>query len=195
LVNGQYWEEQSVLSSGKPAIKVGDDALIAPGMGFYTMMILGETEARFAMQIPVVIDTTVAGPTGNMSNNGIYELNSGGYWKVFSESQSSDRRVLLASPNNLDFWIYSGGAAQNPADPVEVFSDGQATAMMGGFSVDDGTQWEYVSDNGQPVPTGKHVLVYNVTFFDDRREDNSAAPYVWWEGLGFGLGPWVSRVQ
>lgn len=193
LANAQYWEELTLLST--TTLNAGAEVLIAPAELMFTMVTIGASDARFVRQMPVVLDTTLRGPTANVETNGIYKLDRGGYWRVFGMTMMSDRRVLLTSPNNVDFWIYSAGEAENHADPATVFADGKATALNGGFSVDDGTAWAYVIDNGKPVPNGEHVIVYNLTLHDDRRQDNSSAPYCWYAGLGFGLGPWVSRVQ
>jgi hypothetical protein len=193
LANGQYWDELDLLNKATPA--TGVEVLIAPAELMFTMVAIGTTEARLVRQVPVVLDTTLLSPTTDLETDGIYELDKGGYWRVFGMTMMSDRRVLLTTPNNADFWIYSAGEAENPVDPATVFADGKATALNGGFSVDDGTAWAYVIDNGKPVPNGEHVIVYNLTLYDDRRDDNMSAPYCWYEGLGYSLGPWVSRVQ
>lgn len=193
LANRQYWEELNV--ANKPTLVTGVEVVIAPAELMFTMVAFGTTQARYVRQVPVVLDTKLLSPTTNLETNGIYELEKGGYWRVFTMTMMSDRRVLLASPNNVDFWIYSAGEDQNPADPATVFADGVATTRSGGFSVDDGTAWAYVIDNGKPVSNGEHVIVYNLTLYDDRTNDNMSAPYCWYEGLGYSLGPWVSRVQ
>jgi hypothetical protein len=193
LANAQYWEELAIPSD--TTLKAGTDVLVAPAELMFTMVAIGTTQARFVRQIPVELDTVLVGPTTNIGVNGLYKLDKGGYWRIFGMTMMSDRRVLLTSPNAVHFWIYSAGEAENHADPATVFADGKATALNGGFSVDDGTAWAYAIDNDKPVPNGQHVIVYNLTISDDRRDDNTSAPYCWYEGLGYSLGPWVSRVQ
>ncbi len=194
LANGQYWEDLNILN--KTPLETGAEVLIAPAELSFTMVAIGTTEARHMRQIPVVLDTAILSPTTNLETNGIYELDEGGgYWRVFGMTVMSDRRALVTTPNNVDFWIYTAGEDHNHVDPVKVFADGDATAMNGGFTVNDGTAWAYVIDNDKPVPDGAHVIVYNLTFYDDRRDDNSSAPYCWYAGLGYALGPWVSEVQ
>lgn len=192
LDNGQYWEELA------PAVvpSVGDTVRIAPSPFFYNMDAGGDsaTDLVGVMQLPVVADTMVTGPFSGMEMNGIYALMGAGYWRVHSPSASTDRWVLLTSPNNVDFWVYTAGVNEGPVMPAHVYADGDAlTATSGGFTLDDGTAWQYVVMPFDAVPVGARTVVYRLAFYDDRRpeEENRADPYAWHE-RGRSFGEWVS---
>ena len=192
LDNGQYWEE---LAPRSVSPSVGDPVRIAPSPFFYSMDAGADSAMDLigVMQLPVVADTAVMGPFSGMEMNGIYALMGAGYWRVFHSSASTDPWALLTSPNNVDFWLYTEAVDQGHVDPAHVFADGDAvTSMPGGFTLDDGSAWQYVVMPRDPVPVGARTVVYRLALFDDRRpdEENQAVPYAWHEG-GMSYGEWV----
>jgi hypothetical protein len=193
LNNGQYWEEL-LASGGAPG--VGAEVRIAPAPFFWSMDAgaLTSSDLLGVMQLPVIADTEVSGPFDGMESNGVYAVGAAGYWRVHRDSPSRDRRVLLTTPNNIDYWLYTPSTDQNHVDPTHVFADGEAiTATDTEFSLNDGTRWGYVVTPQDPLSVGVQAVVFRLALHDDRKpdEENRAVPYVWHQG-GSIFGEWVT---
>lgn len=181
LENNQFWMNDLALSGPSPS--AGDDCWIVPGRALYNLFVEGVDQPIGVRQITVVLDTEVVSSSGNLSQHGIYQLRSAGYWRVFSESRANSRRVLLATPNNRNYWIFTEGSAENPVDPALVQADSTITrADSMGFSLADGQAWSYFATPSLAPSAGDHVIIYEQALVDD---DQPALPILdttWIEG-------------
>jgi hypothetical protein len=171
LQNGQYWLESLPGTETPPPI--GRECLVVPGTYLYSLYIGDSNDPLGVMQIPVVLDTSVLGDFEEMLAGGVYALDGAGYWKVFLGSASPNPRVILASPNNLNYWIFTAGNSDDPVDPVVVRADSTVTSIEAtGFQLANGQAWAYFGSNRlQPPVVRDHVIVYDLTLYDDAEPD------------------------
>jgi hypothetical protein len=196
LDNEQYWinDVSSILSV---AVTTGDECWVVPGEYLYNMYVGTSTTSMGVRQIPVVLDTQVVGQFTGIAAEGIYQLNGVGYWRPFEASDSANRRALLATPNNLNYWMFTDGAAENPIDPVTVHADSTVTSIeAGGFDLANGQIWVYQGTPSLESAVGDHVVVYDVTLHDDEHPDLPLVQSAWVEGTSMnGQLLFVSQAQ
>lgn len=196
LSNGQYWE--AIAPSKDPS--VGQTVKIAPNPYRYNMDaggVITSIDLLGVLQLPVIADTEVWGTFAGMEQQGLYELELAGWWRVSEASASRDPRVILTSPNNRDFWLYTASVAQAPVDPAEVYADGEVlSASATDFALSDGTRWRYMLARPlDPAPVGARAVVFNLAVFDDRHIDHAGPQrYCWHEG-GMSFGEWVAPIN
>jgi hypothetical protein len=187
LENQQYWFNYSATG---PIPAAGDECWIVPGRLLYHLYVSQRDQPLGVSQIPVVSDTSLVGATANLAAHGVYELQGAGYWRVFSESRSTGRRVLLASPNNLNYWIFTEGRSDNPVDPVLVRADSNVTrSEVDGFVLANGQAWAYYASGplqSEAPAVGDHAIVYQQALVSDDDPDLPILDTTWVEGKSTG---------
>ena len=194
LANGQYWQDMGL----NPAALAGEDVVIVPARFWFDMYVGKSTSPVPVRQLPVVLDTQVVDPgyTG-IQPNGVHQVNGAGYWKVFSEAKGSSRRALLATPNNVDFWMFTEGRDENHCDPVESYGEGIVSLVaQDGFGLSNGQQWSYVVNPGTPLPAmGDRVVIYLNALVNIEEPDTPLISTYWIDGKRVAGVPWVERVR
>lgn len=188
LHNQQYWLNDFSSVGASPA--VGDECSIVPGKALFNLYV-GESDKSIGVrQIPVVLDARLVSGSGHLTQSGVYELEGGGYWKVFSESRSTNPRVLLATPNNMDFWIFTEGSMENPVDPALVRADSTVTRVEpNGFVLANGQGWAYFASpplQADQPNLGAHVIVYQNALINDEQPDLPILDTTWVDGKSMG---------
>lgn len=182
LDNGQYWVNHFATSHS--GVSAGDECWVVPGRDLYHLFIGQSRDSIGVQQVPIVLDTQVLSATRALESHGVYELEGAGYWVVFSESKVPTRRALLATPNNVDFWLFTDGRSEDHVDPAEVRSDSSVTTVSpDGVRLADGSAWGYLGTSTlvQPV-IGDHAIVYQQALVDDEDPDMPIFDNVWIEG-------------
>ena len=155
-----------------------------PGSSLYNLFVGQTRDPIGVQQVPVVVDTAIRGLTNGLEAYGIYQLEGAGYCRVFSESRTSNRRALLATPNNHDYWLFTEGRSEDPVYPAAVHSDSTVSAVaMSSFQQADGTVWDYLVSPPSIQPSrGDHAIVYEQALINDEDPDMPLFDNVWLEG-------------